>query len=73
MSPGTARAGTRRLRLDIGYDGTGFHGWAAQPCLRTVEGELGRWIGRLARLGTDAELTVAGRTDAGVHARGRRA
>ncbi|MFC2757555.1 tRNA pseudouridine(38-40) synthase TruA [Propionibacterium acidifaciens] len=71
MSPGTARAGTRRLRLDIGYDGTGFHGWAAQPGLRTVEGELARWIGRLARLGTDAELTVAGRTDAGVHARGQ--
>ena len=71
MSPDTGTAGTRRLRLDIGYDGAGFHGWAAQPGLRTVEGELACWIGRIARLGTDAELTVAGRTDAGVHARGQ--
>ena len=71
MTSGTDRPGTHRLRLDIGYDGTAFHGWAVQPGLRTVEGELASWIGRIAGLGAAAELTVAGRTDAGVHARGQ--
>jgi tRNA pseudouridine38-40 synthase len=55
-----------RLRLALEYDGTGFHGWAAQPGLRTIEGVVRaacdgvfpRW----------SELAVAGRTDAGVHA-----
>ena len=60
-----------RYRLDIGYDGTGFHGWAGQPGLRTVQGELETWIGRVLRLPTPPELTCAGRTDAGVHARGQ--
>jgi tRNA pseudouridine38-40 synthase len=58
-----------RLRLTLEYDGTGFRGWAAQPGLRTVEGELQWALGRVfpewSRLG------VAGRTDAGVHARGQ--
>ena len=54
-----------RLRLDIAYDGTDFHGWAKQPPLRTLEDTLGL-ISR-----TPVTLTVAGRTDAGVHATGQ--
>jgi tRNA pseudouridine38-40 synthase len=53
-------------RLDIAYDGSGFKGWAVQPGLRTVQGELEEAIARI--LGAPAPLTVAGRTDAGVHA-----
>lgn len=57
-----------RLRLDIAYDGTEFHGWAAQkdPDLRTVQGVLERALATILRVET--KLTVAGRTDAGVHA-----
>jgi tRNA pseudouridine38-40 synthase len=62
---------TTRFRLQIGYDGTGFHGWAAQPGLRTVQGELETWIGRVLRLPGAPVLVCAGRTDAGVHARGQ--
>jgi tRNA pseudouridine38-40 synthase len=60
-----------RLRLDVAYDGTEFSGWAVQPDRRTVAGVL---TGALSRLfGTDVAtgLTVAGRTDAGVHASGQ--
>jgi tRNA pseudouridine38-40 synthase len=60
-----------RLRLDLGYDGTGFHGWAAQPGLRTVAGALVEVLARVLRADPDAVLrglVVAGRTDAGVHA-----
>lgn len=60
-----------RLRLAIAYDGTAFHGWAGQPGLRTVQGELEGWIGRILRLDPVPELVCAGRTDAGVHARGQ--
>lgn len=60
-----------RLRIDLAYDGREFHGWAAQPGLRTVEDELTTWITRITRLETPAEIVVAGRTDAGVHARGQ--
>ena len=60
-----------RLRLDLAYDGRDFHGWARQPGLRTVQGELEHWITRVLRLDSPAELVVAGRTDAGVHARGQ--
>ncbi len=60
-----------RYRLDLAYDGTAFHGWAAQGGLRTVQGELELWIGRVLRLDPAPTLTVAGRTDAGVHARGQ--
>jgi tRNA pseudouridine38-40 synthase len=54
------------IRLDIAYHGAGFAGWAAQPGLRTVQGELEAAIERLT--GEPATLAVAGRTDAGVHA-----
>ncbi|MFT3861900.1 tRNA pseudouridine(38-40) synthase TruA [Micropruina sp.] len=60
-----------RLRLDIAYDGSDFHGWAAQRGLRTVQEELEAWIPRLLRLSEPVTLTCAGRTDAGVHARGQ--
>lgn len=58
-----------RLRIDFAYDGTEFSGWAAQPGRRTVEGELTNAIETVARV-SGLKLTVAGRTDAGVHARG---
>ncbi|MGO4958264.1 tRNA pseudouridine(38-40) synthase TruA [Luteococcus sp. Sow4_B9] len=60
-----------RWRLDIAYDGTNFSGWASQPELRTVQGELERWTTQVLRLPKPVHLTVAGRTDAGVHARGQ--
>ncbi|PZG51068.1 tRNA pseudouridine(38-40) synthase TruA [Spongiactinospora gelatinilytica] len=61
-----------RLRLDIAYDGTGFSGWAAQPARRTVQGEIEAAFGTVLRMGGERPvLTVAGRTDAGVHARGQ--
>ncbi len=61
----------RRLRLDLAYDGGEFSGWAAQPGLRTVEGELSSALATLLRASEPVRLTVAGRTDAGVHARGQ--
>jgi tRNA pseudouridine38-40 synthase len=57
-----------RLKLTLEYDGTGFRGWAAQPGLRTVEGELRAALDRIFPRWD--ELAVAGRTDAGVHALG---
>ena len=54
-------------RLEIAYDGTRFAGWAAQPGLRTVQGELEDSVARILG-GEPVALTVAGRTDAGVHA-----
>jgi tRNA pseudouridine38-40 synthase len=60
-----------RVRLDLAYDGTGFCGWAAQPQQRTVEGVLSETLGHVLRLPEAPRLTVAGRTDAGVHARGQ--
>ncbi|MFE3447709.1 tRNA pseudouridine(38-40) synthase TruA [Nonomuraea sp. NPDC059194] len=59
-----------RLRLDLGYDGTDFSGWARQPQRRTVQGEIEDALGKILRL-DEVSLTVAGRTDAGVHARGQ--
>jgi tRNA pseudouridine38-40 synthase len=56
-------------RLDIAYDGSGFSGWAAQPGLRTVQGELESALERIT--GQPIGLTAAGRTDAGVHALGQ--
>jgi tRNA pseudouridine38-40 synthase len=60
-----------RIRLDFGYDGTDFSGWAAQPRLRTVEGVLSAALTTILRSEQPVRLTVAGRTDAGVHARGQ--
>jgi tRNA pseudouridine38-40 synthase len=60
-----------RVRLDLGYDGTDFSGWAVQPDRRTVAGELGLVLDRLFGAGQATGLTVAGRTDAGVHATGQ--
>lgn len=59
-----------RLRLDLSYDGTDFHGWAVQPCQRTVQGTLEVALAQILRLGS-VSVTCAGRTDAGVHARGQ--
>ncbi|MFI1915096.1 tRNA pseudouridine(38-40) synthase TruA [Nocardia sp. NPDC020380] len=58
-----------RVRLDIGYDGTDFTGWARQPGLRTVQGVLEDALSKVQR--EPIQLTVAGRTDAGVHAEGQ--
>ncbi|MEV5413881.1 tRNA pseudouridine(38-40) synthase TruA [Thermopolyspora sp. NPDC052614] len=60
-----------RLRLDLSYDGTDFSGWARQPDRRTVQGEIEAALGRVLRLDAPPALTAAGRTDAGVHARGQ--
>jgi tRNA pseudouridine38-40 synthase len=57
------------VRLELEYDGGGFRGWAKQPGLRTVQGELESALATVLR--ESVELTVAGRTDTGVHARGQ--
>jgi tRNA pseudouridine38-40 synthase len=57
-----------RLKLTVEYDGSGFRGWAAQPELRTVEGELRAALGSV--FSAYDTLAVAGRTDTGVHALG---
>jgi len=57
------------VRLDVEYDGSGFRGWARQPELRTVQGELEAALATVLR--EPVELTVAGRTDTGVHAFGQ--
>lgn len=60
-----------RVRIDLAYEGTGFSGWATQPGLRTVQGVLSGALGTVLRAPDPVRLTVAGRTDAGVHARGQ--
>ncbi|MGC4995771.1 MULTISPECIES: tRNA pseudouridine(38-40) synthase TruA [unclassified Streptomyces] len=67
-----AQPGRVRIRLDLSYDGTGFHGWAKQAGgKRTVQGEIEDALRTVTRSQETYELTVAGRTDAGVHARGQ--
>ncbi len=65
----TGTAGEVRLRLDVSYDGAGFHGFAENRGVRTVGGELRAALERV--LGQELALTCAGRTDTGVHARGQ--
>jgi tRNA pseudouridine38-40 synthase len=57
------------VRLDVEYDGASFSGWAVQPGLRTVQGELEAALATVLR--EPVQLTVAGRTDTGVHALGQ--
>jgi tRNA pseudouridine38-40 synthase len=57
------------VRLDIEYDGAGFRGWARQPGQRTVQGVLEAALAQVLR--EEVQLTVAGRTDTGVHALGQ--
>ncbi len=59
-----------RLRIDLAYQGAGFHGWARQPGLRTVQDTLEQALDTVLR-SSGTSLTVAGRTDTGVHARGQ--
>lgn len=57
------------IRALVSYDGTDFHGFARQPGLRTVQGELESSLSQMQ--GSGVEVVCAGRTDAGVHARGQ--
>jgi tRNA pseudouridine38-40 synthase len=63
--------GPVRLRIALAYEGSGFHGWARQPGLRTVQQVAEEALFLALRLPEVPSLTVAGRTDAGVHARGQ--
>jgi tRNA pseudouridine38-40 synthase len=67
----SAGAALQRWRLLIAYDGAAFRGFAAQPEVPTVAGALRLALERTARLGEAPVITCAGRTDAGVHARGQ--
>lgn len=58
-----------RLRLDIAYDGSDFHGWARQNDVRSVQGDIEQAFQTVMR--QPVQLVVAGRTDAGVHASGQ--
>jgi tRNA pseudouridine38-40 synthase len=63
--------GLQRWRLLLAYDGAAFRGFAVQPEVPTVAGALSEALGRTARLPEPPFITCAGRTDAGVHARGQ--
>jgi len=69
VAPVRGGGGFLRVRLDLAYDGGPFSGWAVQPARRTVQGTLEEAIALLIR--RPIRVTVAGRTDAGVHARGQ--
>jgi len=62
---------TLRWRLLLSYDGSGYRGFAVQPSARTIAGELAAALARLTRSKEAPVITCAGRTDAGVHARGQ--
>ncbi|TLM85457.1 tRNA pseudouridine(38-40) synthase TruA [Pseudarthrobacter sp. NamE2] len=68
-APAPGGSGFLRIRVDLSYDGGPFSGWAVQPGLRTVQGVLEEALELLVR--RPVRVTVAGRTDAGVHARGQ--
>ncbi|WP_458111603.1 tRNA pseudouridine synthase A [Arthrobacter sp. R1-13] len=68
-APVLGDGGFLRIRLDLAYDGGPFSGWAVQPGLRTVQGVLEEALALLIR--RPVRVTVAGRTDSGVHARGQ--
>ena len=68
---GEEPASSVRVKFEISYDGGQFSGWAPQEGRRTVAGVLTETLGRVLRLPEPPRLTVAGRTDAGVHARGQ--
>ena len=68
-APVRGGGGFLRIRLDLAYDGGPFSGWAVQPGRRTVQGTLEEALALLIR--RPVRVTVAGRTDAGVHARGQ--
>jgi tRNA pseudouridine38-40 synthase len=65
----TSEPSTVRVRLDLAYDGGPFSGWAVQPGLRTAQGALEEALALILR--RPIRVVVAGRTDAGVHARGQ--
>lgn len=68
-APVSGGGGFLRVRMDLSYDGGPFSGWAVQPALRTVQGCLEEALELVIR--RPVRVTVAGRTDAGVHARGQ--
>jgi len=68
--PAGDSGGLVRFRVDLAYDGTDFAGWAKQPGLRTVEGDLLKMFEKVfGKSKTDFDMRVAGRTDSGVHAK----
>jgi tRNA pseudouridine38-40 synthase len=68
--PAGDSGGLVRFRVDLAYDGTDFAGWAKQPGLRTVEGDLVKMFEKIfGKSKTDFDMRVAGRTDSGVHAK----
>jgi tRNA pseudouridine38-40 synthase len=68
QEPAGDPGGLLRVRARLGYDGTHFHGWARQPGLRTVQGEVESALATVLRLPERPRTVCAGRTDAGVHA-----